>query len=59
MVIQKVRTFAFKLLVNSGFDSHRLQYMQKVHTYGVNIRYIREVYYNVSKIEFILNKANA
>jgi len=33
--------------------------MQKVHTYGVNIRYISEVYYNVSKIEFILNKANA
>ena len=47
------------ILVNSGFDSHRLQYMQKVHTYGVNIRYISEVYYNVSKIEFILNKANA
>ena len=32
MVIQKVRTFAFKLLVNSGFHSHVLQYMQKVHT---------------------------
>lgn len=39
---QKVRTFAFIILGNSGFHSHRLQYMQKVHTYGVNIRYITE-----------------
>ena len=39
---QKVRTFAFIILVLSGLDSHVLQYMQKVHTYGVNIHYITE-----------------
>ena len=58
-VSKKVRTFAFIILGYSGFHSHHFQYMQKVHTYGVNIRYISEVYYNVSKIDFILNKANA
>ena len=48
----------FCTLVNSGFDSHRFQYMQKAHTHRVNIRYIEENDYNVSKIELILNKAN-
>ena len=33
--------------------------MQKAHTHSVNIRYIEESDYNVSKIELILNKANA
>lgn len=47
------------ILENSGFDSHVCQHMQKVHTYGVNIRYITDTHYNLSKIEFILNKANA
>ena len=42
MAQQKVRTFACIILGNSGFHSHRLQYMQKVHTYGVNIHYITE-----------------
>ena len=44
--MQKVRTFALIILVLSGFHSHRLQYMQKVHTYSANIRYISEVYFN-------------
>ena len=35
------------------------QYMQKVHTHGVNIRYIEDTYYNLWKIERLLNKANA
>ena len=56
---QKVRTFAFIILVLSGFDSHMCQYTQKVHTQRVNIRYITDTYYNLSKIERILNKANA
>ena len=43
---------------NSGFDSYRLQYTQKVHTYGANIHYIAEVYSNLSKIELLLNKVN-
>ena len=47
------------MLVYSGFDSHGFQYMQKVHTNSVNIRYIQENHYNLSKIEYILNKANA
>ena len=42
MAQQKVRTFACIILGNSGFPSHRLQYMQKVHTHSVNIRYIAE-----------------
>jgi len=40
--IQKVRTFAFNILVLSGLDSHFIQYMQKVHTHGANIRIISE-----------------
>ena len=55
----KVRTFAFIILGNSGFHSHSIQYTQKVHTHGVNIRYIMECYYNLWKIELLLNKANA
>ena len=56
---QKVRTFAFIILGPSGLDSHMCQYTQKVHTQRVNIRYITDTYYNLSKIERILNKANA
>ena len=43
----------------SGIHSHVLQYMQKVHTHGVNIRYISEVHYKMWMIERLLNKANA
>ena len=57
--IEKVRTFAFIILGHSGFHSHVCQYMQKVHTRGVNIRYIEDIHYNLWKIEYILNKANA
>ena len=39
------------MLVYSGFDSHGFQYMQKVHTRGVNIRYIEDIHYNLWKIE--------
>ena len=34
------------ILGYSGIHSHTIQYMQKVHTYSVNIRYISEWYYN-------------
>ena len=54
-----MRTFAFFILVLSGLDSHVLQYMRKVHTHGVNIRYISEVQFKLSRNERILNKANA
>ena len=42
MFNKQVRTFAFIILGYSGFHSHFIQYMQKVHTQGVNIRYISE-----------------
>ena len=40
LVNKKVRTLAFIILAFSGIHSHTLQYTQKVHTHGVNIRNI-------------------
>jgi len=56
---KKCELLRFIILVLSGLDSHVLQYMQKVHTYGVNIRYTSEVQFKLSRNERILNKANA
>jgi len=55
----KSANFRFVILGPSGLDSHVLQYMQKVHTHGVNIRYISEVQFKLSRNEGLLNKANA
>lgn len=51
---KKVRTVCIS--VHSGLDSHRLQYMQKVHTHSANIRYIEEVYYNCPRLNVSLIK---
>ena len=53
---QKVRTFAFIILGYSGFHSHHFQYMQKVHTHGVNIRYISESDSNCGRMNSSLIK---
>lgn len=54
-----MRTFALIILVLLGLDSHVLQYMRKGHTHDMNIRYISEVQFKLSRNERILNKANA
>ena len=46
-------------MVRSGLDSHHFQYTQKVHTYGVNIRYISESDSNCREMNVSSNKANA
>ena len=53
---QKVRTFAFIILGYSGFHSHHFQYMQKVHTHSVNIRYISESDSNCGRMNSSLIK---
>ncbi len=45
------------ILGNSGFDSYRLQYTQKVHTNVRTCAILRKSIYNLSKIELLLNKA--
>ena len=59
LIYKKCELSHLIILVLSGLDSHVLQYMQKVHTYGVNIRYTSEVQFKLSRNERILNKANA
>ena len=59
LIYKKCELSRFIILVLSGFDSHMCQYTQKVHTNRVNIRYITDTYFNLSKIERIPNKANA
>ena len=58
LIYTKSANFRFVILGYSGIHSHRLQYMQKVHTRGVNIRYIRKVYYNFVDDRITPNKAN-
>ena len=40
LIYKKCELSRFITLGFSGLDSHFIQYMQKVHTHGVNIRYI-------------------